>query len=154
MIPLYIIWIWQSVEEKRSIRQFVLLTLVMASIPLAVSAPFLALNAKAFIKSIFVSATRISESHFGAPSIDTLLGLSGIPAKMPMLSLMVFTFLGAWKRKIKSFSASLLIIIIFIDFNSVLFRQYMTWVSPLMLLALCETFVKPKNNKAKPQVEG
>jgi len=152
-IPLYTIWIWQIAEEKRSLKSFVLLNLVMISIPLAVSSPFLALNAKAFIKSIFVSATRISESHFGAPSIDTLLGLTGIPAKLPMLSLMAITFLGAWKKKIKPYSASLLIIIIFIDFNSVLFRQYMTWVSPLVLLALCETFITPKENKQEPQIE-
>ena len=140
MIPLYIIWIWQAVE-KRSIKEFILLTLVLASIPLIVSSPFLVLNANAFIKSIFVSATRISESHFGAPSIDTLLGLTGITAKLPMLGLMTITFLAAWKKKLKFFSAALFIILIFVDFNSVLFRQYMTWVSPLLLLALCETLI-------------
>lgn len=139
MIPLYVIWIWQSVEN-RSLKEFFRLNLVMASIPLIVSAPFLVMNTPAFFKSIFVSATRISESHFGAPSFDTLLILSGIPAKIPMLALMCITFLAAWKRKIKYFTAAFLIILIFVDFNSVLFRQYMTWVSPLLLLALCETF--------------
>jgi hypothetical protein len=150
MIPLYAIWIWQAAEKKHPFRQFILLSLVTASIPLIFSSPFLALNAKAFFKSIFVSATRISESHFGAPSIDTLLGLTGIPAKLPMLGLMGITFLGAWKKRIKLFAAALFIIIIFIDFNSVLFRQYMTWVSPLVLLALCETFISPKKNETPP----
>ncbi len=151
MIPLYIIWIWQSVEN-RSIKEFIRLNLVMASIPLIVSAPFLVMNASAFAKSIFVSATRISESHFGAPSIDTLLMFTGIPAKIPMLGLMSITFLAAWKKKIKYFTAALLIILVFVDFNSVLFRQYMTWVSPLLLLALCETFItatKTKQNTKK-----
>jgi hypothetical protein len=151
MIPLYGIWIWQAVDKKHPLRHFLLLSLVTASIPLVVSSPFLLLNANAFLKSIFVSATRISESHFGAPSIDTLLGYTGIPAKLPMLSLMGITFLGAWKKKIKHFTAAVFIIIIFVDFNSVLFRQYMTWVSPLVLLALCETFISSKDNKvAKP----
>ena len=56
-----------------------------------------------------------------------------------------------FKKKIKHFTAAVFIIIIFVDFNSVLFRQYMTWVSPLVLLALCETFISSKDNKvAKP----
>lgn len=148
MIPLYMIWIWQA-TGKRAIKQFILLNLVMASIPLLVSAPFLISNAAAFFKSIFVSATRISESHFGAPAVDTLLMLSGIPAKLPMLALMFFTFWAAWKKKIKIYAAALIIILVFVDFNSVLFRQYMTWVSPLTLLAICETMIPPPKQNAR-----
>ncbi len=142
MIPLFIIWIWQSVKN-RSIKQFVQLNLVMASVPLIVSAPFLIWNAEGFVKSIFVSAIRISESHFGAPAIDTLLGLSGIPAKLPMLAMMGLIFLAAWAKKIKVFTAAFLILLIFVDFNSVLFRQYMTWVFPVLPLAICETMLTP-----------
>ncbi len=140
MIPLYVIWIWQSVE-RRAFKQFIHLNAVMASIPLIVSAPFLVWNAEGFIKSIFVSATRISESHFGAPAIDTLLTLSGIPAKLPMLVLMALIFLAAWMKKLKIYSAAFFILLIFVDFNSVLFRQYMTWVFPLIPLVICETFL-------------
>ena len=146
MIPLYIIWIWQSVENK-SIKQFLQLNLVMGSIPLSVSAPFLIWNAKGFVKSIFVSATRISESHFGAPAIDTLLGLSGIPAKLPMLILMALIFLAAWFKKISHNTAALFILLIFVDFNSVLFRQYMTWAFPIMPLVICETFLTTHRTK-------
>jgi len=140
VIPLYIIWIWQSVEN-RSIKQFVQHTLVMAGIPFLVSAPFLAWNAKGFFKSIFVSATRISESHFGAPALDTLLELSGISAKLPLLGLMAIVYLAAWTKKIKPFSAAFLILLIFVDFNSILFRQYMTWAFPVIPLVICETML-------------
>jgi len=126
MIPLYIIWIWQSVENL-SLKQFIQLNVVMASIPFLVSLPFIIWNAEGFVKSIFVSATRISESHFGAPAIDTLLTLSGIPAKIPMLVMMALIFLAAWKKKINIYAAAFFMLIIFVDFNSVLFRQYMTF---------------------------
>lgn len=144
MIPLYVIWIWQSVEN-RSIKQFIQRNAVMASIPLFVSVPFLIWNAEGFVKSIFVSATRISESHFGAPAIDTLLTLSGIPAKLPMLVIMALIFLATWTKKLKIYSAAFFILLIFVDFNSVLFRQYMTWVFPIIPLVICETFL-PKQD--------
>jgi len=146
MIPLYVIWIWQSVENK-SIKQFLQLNFVLASIPLGVSLPFLVWNAKGFVKSIFVSATRISESHFGAPAIDTLLGLSGIPAKLPMLILMALIFLAAWFKKISHYTAALFILLIFVDFNSVLFRQYLTWAFPIIPLVICETFLSTYETK-------
>jgi uncharacterized membrane protein len=134
MIPIYLIWIWQSLED-RSLKQFISLTLVMISIPLIVSAPFLVWNAEGFFRSVLISATRNAESHFGIPSIDTLIGLAGIPAKLPMVLMMVVIFSLVWKRKINRFFAALFIMVIFVDFNSVLFRQYMTWVVPIIPLA-------------------
>jgi len=149
LIPLYIIWIWQSIEN-RSLRRFVQLNLVMVSIPFIVSAPFIIWNAKGFFKSIFVSATRIAESHFGAPAIDTLLGLEGIPAKIPMLAMMAIVFLAVWNKKVKYFTAAFLILLIFIDFNSILFRQYMTWVFPVIPLVICETLLIPTKASEEP----
>ena len=117
--------------------------MVMAAIPLIFSAPFIVWNAKGFFTSVLISATRISESHFGVPGVDTLLGLSGIPAKLPMLGLMMLTFFMVWKQNTKPFVAAMLIMLIFVDFNSVLFRQYMTWVGPLFPLALSEMLERP-----------
>ncbi|MBU1660306.1 MAG: hypothetical protein KKD28_02395, partial [Chloroflexi bacterium] len=99
MIPIYLIWAWQS-NEKRSIRQFIIDALIIGSIPLIVSTPFLIWNAKGFLASILISATRNAESHFGVPSIDILMGLSGIPAKLPMVGMMTLTFILVWKQKI------------------------------------------------------
>jgi len=135
MIPLYLIWIWKSAKDP-SIKHFITSTIILFSIPLLVSLPFLTWNAESFIKSILISAARNAESHFGIPSIDTLIGLTGLPAKLPMLILMAFTFLLAWKEKIHHFAAALLIMAIFVDFNSVMFRQYMTWIVPLIPLAI------------------
>ncbi|MBG7609790.1 MAG: hypothetical protein IZT55_02875, partial [Anaerolineae bacterium] len=91
MIPLYLIWIWKS-KEDMPVNHLVKSTIMLLSIPLLVSLPFLIWNAESFIRSILISAARVSESHFGVPSFDTLIGLTGIPAKLPMLILMTTTF--------------------------------------------------------------
>lgn len=148
MIPLYLIWAWQlSNNKNRSLKQFSTLILLMASIPFLLSLPFLVWNLEGFVKSVLISATRVSESHFGVPSLDMLIGLSGIPAKLPMLGMMVIVFILAWKQKINYFVSALFIMIVFVDFNSVLFRQYMAWVVPLIPLAICQTIRILPNNR-------
>ena len=147
MIPLYMIWIYQNVEG-RSMKNVLFWFVMLFSVPLLVTGPFLIWDAGGFIKSVFLSATRNAESHSGIPSIDALLAVSGIPAKIPMLCLMGVTFLLAWKRKINNFVAALFIMVIFVNFNSVLFRQYMTWIVPLLPLALSSTIeIPPKLNE-------
>jgi hypothetical protein len=135
IFPLYLIWIWQ-VEKVYSWKRFATLTFVLCFLPLLYVGPFLLWDASGFIKSVLLSATRNAESHFGIPSIDALLGMSSVAAKIPMLSLMALTYLLAWKRKIHHFVAALMLMAIFVNFNSVLFRQYMTWVVALLPLAL------------------
>ena len=140
MIPLYLIWAWQlSKNKEQTIKNFGTLSFLMASIPFLVSLPFLIWNLEGFVKSVLISATRVSESHFGVPSFDMLIGLSGIPAKLPMLGMMIIVFILAWKQKICYYVSALLIMIVFVDFNSVLFRQYMVWIVPLIPLAICHT---------------
>jgi hypothetical protein len=144
MIPLYIIWIWQSVDF-RSWRKIAGLIFVLLSVPLVFIVPFLLWDASGFVKSVLLSATRNAESHFGIPSIDVLMLMSGIPAKIPMLVLMGATYLLTWNRRINQFVAALLTMLIFVNFNSVLFRQYMAWVIPLIPMALSGTLLKRSN---------
>ncbi|MBT4002004.1 MAG: hypothetical protein HOF10_01690 [Chloroflexi bacterium] len=137
MVPIYIIWIWQKTGTK-NLKQFWILILALGSIPLLSSLPFLIWDMESFIRSVFLSATRIAESHFGIPAIDALLELSGLPAKLPMLGLMALVYYATWLKKIGPFVTGLLIMVVFVDFNSVLFRQYMAWVVPLVPLAVVE----------------
>ena len=134
--PLYLIWIWWD-QDFRSLKRSAYLTGILFLVPLLYITPFLVWDAGGFIKSVLLSATRNAESHFFIPAIDALLGLSGIPAKIPMLALMAFTYALSLTRKINHYIAAFLVILIFVNFNSVLFRQYMTWVVPLIPLALC-----------------
>ena len=55
-----------------------------------------------------------------------------------MLGLMALVYYATWLKKIGPFVTGLLIMVVFVDFNSVLFRQYMAWVVPLVPLAVVE----------------
>ncbi len=138
MTPIYLIWIWQAPNGK-SPATFIRQSLLMGSIPILVSLPFMIWNLEGFIKSIMISATRVAESHFGVPAIDTVLRLSGLPAKLPMLGLLFIIYLLNWRGKISPFVSGLFVMAVFVDYNSVLFRQYMTWIVPLIPLATADT---------------
>jgi hypothetical protein len=76
--------------------------------------------------------TRYPETHIGVLSLDALFGWIGLPAKIPLL-LMILA----------SYAVALLIMSIFVDFHSVLFRHYMAWIVPLVLLTISETILSP-----------
>lgn len=148
LIPLYLIWAWHFSKSKSGqLKNFGILIILMASVPLLTSLPFLIWNLEGFVKSVLISATRVSESHFGVPSLDMLIGLSGIPAKLPMLGMMLLVFILTWKQKINYYVSTLFVMIVFVDFNSVLFRQYMAWIVPFIPLAICDTVrIMPNSN--------
>lgn len=145
LAPLYLIWTWQAVETDR-LRQTLLAALVIASVPIVASLPFLAWNAEGralsgvegLIKSVLFSTTRNPADHFGAASADGLLGWVGLPAKLPMLALMALVYGLVWRRKIGPYVGSLFVMASFLDFNSVLFLQYLAWIVPLIPLAMCD----------------
>ncbi len=143
MLPIYLIWAWQ-LEKKKNIKSVIAAIIAIASIPFLASLPFLILNLGGFIKSLSISLTRFPETHLGVLSLDALFGWVGIPAKIPMLVMILLVCLLVWQRKLSYFAAGLLMMSVFVDFNSVLFRQYMAWVVPLIPLTICETFVSPK----------
>jgi uncharacterized membrane protein len=136
-LPLYLIWAWQMEGEKRW-RHLVQAGALIAAIPLVTSVPFLVWNAQAYLKSILFSATRNPEDHFSTPSIDVLLGMNGLPARIPMFVLAGLTYALAFFRHIPKYSALLLIMAIIFGFNSVLYRQYLTWLIPFIPLAVLE----------------
>jgi uncharacterized membrane protein len=145
LLPLFLVRIWLSSELHR-VRRVLLSVVLILSIPLATSAPFLVWNAEGFTKSILFSATRLPEGHFGVPSFDAVVqsnlapGLIGLPARVPMLLLMGLICLGVLQQKIGMYSGALLVMSTFVDFNSVLFRQYMAWVVPFVPLVLWDRF--------------
>ncbi len=150
LIPLYLIWIWHS-ANKNKIKQLLIAIMVISSIPLLTSIPFIIWSAESLVKSVLFSATRHPDSDFGAFSVDTYIASAipqfiGLTAKLPMLFMMSLIYLIALKRQIEIKIASLLVMIVFIDFNSVLFNQYMCWVVPLIPLAITagnkENYVK------------
>ncbi|NEO99678.1 MAG: hypothetical protein F6K58_13565 [Symploca sp. SIO2E9] len=153
LLPLYLIWAWQE-SEKDKLERTVKSLLLILVIPLVTSLPFIIWNAEGFFKSIIFSATRSPAGHLGVPSIDELIGLVipefvGIKAKLPMLLIMSLVFIGAIKRQIGIYTSVLLTMVVFVDFNSVLFRQYLCWVVPFIPLAICDRIFTNKQKYFK-----
>ena len=184
LAPLYLILIWQTdnysdhalaglrpsqkapVRESAPavfrldlrLRRTLLAALVIASIPVVTSLPFLAWNSgghplsgvEALVKSVLFSATRNPADHFGVPLADGLMGWIGLPAKVPMLALMALAYTLVWRRKVGMYIGALLVMASFLDFNSVLFLQYLAWIVPLIPLAMLDLWDVAAAKRVQP----
>ena len=161
LLPLYLIWAWQS-SEGNKFKDTLIAVLLILSIPAITSLPFIVWNAEGFFKSILFSATRNPAGHVNALSLDAWIKLSipefiGLRAKLPMLGLMSLVFISFMKRQIGIYASVLLIMSVFVDFNSVIFNQYFCWVVPFIPLSICEMIAtnkiidyKIKQGKSQP----
>ncbi|HZG39932.1 MAG TPA: hypothetical protein VEZ50_14745 [Nodosilinea sp.] len=144
LLPLYLIHLWVNGTKDRRLQEVGLGFLIILSVPVLTSLPFLLWNVEGFLKSILFSATRAGSSHVeAAPSLDVvfsqnLFWLVGLKAKLLMLLLMGLVYLSAWKERISVLTASAVVMMVFLYFNSVLFLQYFLWPLTLTLLALVE----------------
>lgn len=134
LVPLYLIWTWQGGGEHR-FRAVITAVFWIAAIPLIAALPFLAWNSEGFIRSIAFSATRDPSVAFEVYSLDTLLGIFGLRGKLFMLALLALLYWAAGKEKIGAYTAALLVMGVFVFFNSVMFTSYLIWLVPLMTLA-------------------
>jgi uncharacterized membrane protein len=133
LAPLFLVWIWQQAEKNR-IRQTLLAGIVIASVPLLSSLPFLVWNWEGFVKSVLFSATRLASNQFGVPSIDALFGLEGLTARIFMLGLLAAIYLLAFTKPKNRFLITFIVMAVFIDYNSVLYSQYPAWAAPIIPL--------------------
>ncbi|MBL7162416.1 MAG: hypothetical protein ISS57_07400 [Anaerolineales bacterium] len=152
LIPIYLIWAWQD-DESQSIKNVVIAGLSIAGIPLIASLPFIITSPLGFTKSMLISLTRYPETHLGVLSLDALLGWVGFSAKIPLVIMVLLVYLLSWQRKLESFTAGLLIMLIFVNFHSVLFRHYLVWIIPLLPLAVCETMLTPSKVSTDPPIQ-
>jgi uncharacterized membrane protein len=135
ILPVYLIWVWQ---RQASLKRVLIALLLISVITLVTAIPFIVWNPAGFVKSIVFSATRHPESYFNALSVDDQFGLVGLPGKIPMMILLLMVYAGVWQQVIRKFTAGLLTMTIFIDFNSVLFYQYFVWATPFFPLVISD----------------
>jgi hypothetical protein len=138
LAPLYLIWVWHSAAQKDRWKELILAGLVIVSVPLVSGIPFLIWNAEGFIKSILFSATRYGSNQFEIPSLDQIMGWQGLSARLGMLALMCAVYFAALRGYGKKYFAALLVMSIFLDYNSVLYSQYPAWVVPLLPMVFCD----------------
>jgi uncharacterized membrane protein len=142
LVPLYLIWIWRE-PGARPVRRTAGAALAIAAIPLVAALPFVVWNARGFFRSLLVSVTRSPEPYLGALSASDLLGLAGAPSKLFLAAVLLLTYALAFTGKIGRYAAVLLVFVSFVDFNAVLFPQYLTWVVPFVPLAVGEWLEGP-----------
>jgi hypothetical protein len=135
LAPLYLIW---EYHHSRSLKKTIIAGLWIISIPLISSLPFILWNMEGFFKSIAFSATRLDLNHFGADSIDAILNLDGLLARIPFLMMLCGTYFVSWQKSVGRYGAAMLVMSVFIAFNSVLFTHYPVWLMPLLPLAVGE----------------
>lgn len=64
------------------------------------------------------------------------MSFNGIKAKIPMLFLMFLLYINS--LRIGVYTSVFFVMLTFIDFNSVIFRQYVCWTIPFALLLVCD----------------
>ena len=150
LAPLYLIWEYQ---ETRSIKKTMIAGLWIIAIPLLASIPFLTWNFEGFVKSIAFSATRIALNHFAAESIDSILRLNGLAARIPFFLMLLGAYFVSWQKAVGKYMAAMLVMGIFIAFNSVLFQHYPTWLMPLLPLSAMD-WIRSRMQLAKEAEDG
>ncbi|HKJ38000.1 MAG TPA: hypothetical protein VJ972_04445 [Anaerolineales bacterium] len=135
LAPLYLIWEYQ---QSRSIRKTVVTGLWIVAVPLISSIPFLFWNVEGFVKSIAFSGTRTALNHFGANSIDVIFNLGGLSARIPFLFMLCGAYFAVWQKALGRYGSAMLVMAIFIAFNSILFTHYPVWLMSLIPLAVSE----------------
>lgn len=137
LLPLYLIWIWLSLDKDRW-KKVIEAALLIGSVPLLSSIPFLIWNAKGFVLSILFSFTRFGASVFSAYSLDDFMDWNGFLGRLPMLALLIYVYWLVSSRQIRRYTGAFLAMSVFIGFNSVLYVQYMLWLVPLALLLVLD----------------
>lgn len=140
LIPLYLIYAWISSgrSSRKKWLQILATTVLIGIVPFLATLPFLFDQPLAMLKAIMFSATRSSESDFGAPALSAILNFHGTENVLPMLCLMALVYLNAWQKKIPIYISGLFVFAIFLTFNRVIFNQYFIWLIPFIPLAVSE----------------
>ena len=148
MVPLFVIWFWNAASARARSdtdwRQSPALRTALAfmtifSLPFLFAIPFLVWDAKAFILSILFSATRDPNNEsIGAFISEIIPGFTGITSRLPLLLMLLGIYIAAWRRQVPIFSAGLLVMSVFVNFNIIYYVQYTTWVVSLTPLLICD----------------
>ncbi len=139
LTPLYLIWIWQSSQPERRVRDLLTGAAIIASVPFVASIPFLLWGPRGFVYSVFFSVTRIASTPKGlAPDLSYLLDGATLYSRMLMFGLMIGVYGMAWRLPAARYLAAFLVMLIFVCFNPVIYVQYILWVIMLSLMVVCD----------------
>lgn len=132
--------------KRKRIRRY---CLVAFALPLVISVPFLIDHATGFLLSMLFSASRGTSSHGIATGSEMIL-LSVDSTRLLMASLFVMGWIVQAKQRMNLWLASTLILLIFLQFNPVVFAQYYIWITAFLLIAYAhlEPSIRPREATA------
>jgi uncharacterized membrane protein len=118
------------------------------ALPLLISLPFLIDHPTGFALNMLFSATRNSCDHgiaTGSPMI--LMGVD--KTRLLMLVLFLLNWLAQARERLDVWMASTLTLLIFLQFNPVVFAQYYIWFTAFLLISVA--FLTPLPGQRRPQ---
>lgn len=123
--------------------------LIAFALPLAISVPFLIDHGTGFLLSMLFSASRGTSSHGIATGSEMIL-LSVDGTRLLMGALFVMGWMVQAQQRMNVWFASTLILLIFLQFNPVVFAQYYIWITSFLLIAYAhlEPSIRPQEPAA------
>ena len=110
-------------------------SLLALGLPALLSMPFLQQAADGFLLSMVLSLSR-EASDFGAATGSPLLLASAEGSRVLLLALLLLTLLSQAKEQLVFWTASAMLLLLFVQFSPVVFGQYFIWVLSVGLIAV------------------
>jgi uncharacterized membrane protein len=121
------------------VKRVVIGGLVMASLPLLFSLPFIVWQPEGFFRSIIFSLTRGAANPYAAGA--QIIGRSGLLSRLPMFLGLGLVFILAWQNKVGRYMSAMLVMLAFTALTTVLFPQYLIWLIALVILSLHDALI-------------
>ena len=130
-----------SSDKRFKGKQLITYSAVALAIPLIISIPFLLDQPSGFLLNVLFSTTRDFGDHGRATGTRMLLtGADG--TRLLMIALITMNWIAQAKEKINFWFASTITLLIFLQFNAVIFAQYYIWFASFLLISCA--FLSPK----------
>ena len=127
--------------NKKLILKYAAIALI---IPLVISLPFLWNQPSGFLLNILFSTTRDFGDHGNATGTRMILtGVDG--TRMIMIILIITNWFAQAKEKINFWFSSTITLLIFVQFNAVIFAQYYIWLTAFLLISFA--FLTPTTDQ-------
>ena len=149
LLPSFLLGLqWEPLSSRPSKRTNLLVYAGLAlALPLIISIPFLINQPSGFLLNIIFSTTRGFGDHGSATG--TRLILTGVDGtRLLMVSLIAMNWIAQAKENINFWFASTITLLIFLQFNAVIFAQYYIWLISFLLISCA--FLTPSRIKAAP----
>ena len=137
LLPSFLIELNAKLAPKGSTfkrKQILIYSLIALGIPLVISLPFLLDQPLGFTLNMLFSATRDFGDHGKATGTRIILtGVDG--TRLLMVALIVINWLAQAKEKVNFWHASTVTLLLFLQFNAVIFAQYYIWLAAFLVIS-------------------